>query len=201
MIEGSEGASRSHNDNIATLLAEVQHEYGRPRGDIDSIEKIKKHCRFFFEGKVFVSHTAADAAFCEVNILPPLEEIGLWSHFYMNRTMPDNIIYGYRFMVEYSLYYAKTVVLVVSKDSVESAWVQLEIRWALERPHAFIVCLVDGTPPARLHPKLARERRMGLFGPPLRMVDFRADHASARAMFNTLIHTPRFAPEMARRQT
>jgi hypothetical protein len=193
--------SGSHNDSISALLAEIQRDYGRPRGDIDSIEKIKQHCRSFFEGKVFVSHTAADATFCEANILPPLEEFGLWSHFYMNRTLPDFIIYGYRFMVEYSLYYAKTVVLVVSKHSLESAWVQLEIRWAIERPHALIVCLVDGTPPARLYPKLARERRIGLFGPPLRMIDFHADPAGARALFNALIRTPRFAPEMARRQT
>jgi hypothetical protein len=187
------------DDSIAALVAEIQRDYARTRGDIDGIEKIKEHCRGFFEGKVFVSHTADDAAFCEPNILPPLKKFGLWSHFYMNRTLPAHLVSAYRFMVEYTMYYAKTVVIVVSKHSVGSAWVQLEVRWAIERPHAFIVCLVDGTSPAQLHPKLVHERRFGLFGSLVRLIDFQKDSASARARFNSLIQTPRFAPEMNRR--
>lgn len=187
----------SRPDSIEQLLASIKQEYGEERGaSLRTEQDIKEHCRSFFEGQVFLSHTSKDHEFCNKYIVPVLDQFGLWSYFFMSIGGASPVIAtAYRFMVEYSLFYCKTIIFGVSEASVRSDWVRLEARWAVEQRHPRIICLVDRTAPKDLHIELGQNRRWSLLKPPQRIIPFYEDVTTAQSALNRLLHSPAFAHE------
>lgn len=177
-----------------SLLDLIRADYVRAERDpaISTEEKISERCRFFFEGRIFISHTAGDRAWCVENIVPIVEEIsGPRNYFFLDvgAALPE-VANAYRFMVQYGLYWAKTVVIVVSRQAAVSPWVALETQWALEQRHPIIVCRVDDTEPAVLDGRLAYGHGDGAWGC---VVDL-GDSAPARMRLRSLLSEARFAP-------
>lgn len=187
----------SRPDSIEQLLESIKQEYGKARGASLATEQgIKEHCRSFFEGQVFLSHTSKDHEFCKKYIVPVLDPFGLWSYFFMSVSgASPAIATAYRFMVEYSLFYCKTIIFAVSEASVRSDWVRLEARWAIEQRHPRIICLLDRTAPEDLHIELGHNRRSSLLKPPQRIIRFYEDITRAQSALNRLVHSPAFAHE------
>ena len=183
-------------DSIEQLLASIKQEYGLERGATLSTEQdIKEHCRSFFEGQVFLSHTSKDYEFCRKHIVPVLAQFGLWSYFFMSiGNAHPQLAMAYRFMVEYSLFYCKTIIFAVSEASARSDWVRLEASWAIEQRHPRIICLLDHTAPEDLHAELAQDHPTK-DEPPQQIIPFYQDIKAAQATLNGLLYLPAFAPE------
>jgi hypothetical protein len=180
--------------SIDQLLDSIKQEYTNRGGSLGTEQNIKEHCRSFFEGQVFLSHTSKDHGFCRKYIVPILDRFGLWSYFFMSVGIANPAIAtAYRFMVEYGLYYCKTIIFAVSEASVRSDWVRLEARWAVEQRHPRIVCLVDQTAPEDLHIELGQNCRGSLMKPPQRIIPFDKDVSTAQSVLNRLLHSPAFA--------
>jgi hypothetical protein len=96
-------------------------------------------------------------------------------------------------MVEYSLFYCKTIIFAVSEASVHSNWVRLETTWAVEQRHPRIICLLDQTAPMDLHIELGQDRRWSLWKPPQRIIPFYEDVPKAQSALSRLLHSKRFA--------
>jgi len=181
-------------DTIEKLLESIKQEYSKGRGTgLATEQDIKEHCRSFFEGQVFLSHTSKDHEFCKKYIVPVLEPFGLWSYFFMSVGGGNPAIAtAYRFMVEYSLFYCKTIIIAVSAASVRSDWVRLEARWAVEQRHPRIICLLDQTAAVNLHIELGQNRRWSLWKPPQRIIPFYEDVATAQSVLSLLLHSKKF---------
>jgi hypothetical protein len=180
---------------MGSLLDLIRADYERVEADatLSTEEKISERCRFFFEGRIFISHSAGDRAWCAENIVPIVDEIsGPRNYFFMDigAALPE-IANAYRFMVQYGLYWAKTIIIVVSRKAVLSPWVALELRWALEQRHPIIACRVDDTEPAALDERLAFAGHSG--DVPGCVVDF-GDAAPAQVRLRSLLSEERFAP-------
>jgi hypothetical protein len=100
----------------------------------------------------------------------------------------------YRHLVEYGFYWAKTIVLALSENSLVSHWVKLEAIWAVEQAHPVLVCLMDNTLPSQLHPGLATERPKSSGYPPIRFIDFREDGPDAQRILDELLRMNEFMP-------
>jgi len=182
-------------DSIQDLIKSIKREYLRDRGkNLATERQIREHCRSFFEGQIFLSHTSKDHDFCKECIVPVLAQFGLWSYFFMGIGGADALIVNaYRFMVEYSLFYCKTIIFAISEASVRSDWVRLEARWAIEQRHPRIICLLDGTPPGELHTALEPSAEEPSLQPPQRVIHFYEDIAKAQSTLDGLLHSPAFA--------
>jgi hypothetical protein len=180
---------------MASLLELIRADYKRVEGDptLATEEKVSERCRFFFEGRIFISHTASDRAWCLTNIVPIVEAVsGPRNYFFLDVGIANPAIANaYRVLVQYGLYWSKTVAIVVSRESTLSPWVALETRWALEQRHPIIVCQVDHTDPAALDERLAVA--VISEAPASCVIDFR-DAAPAQARLRSLLTESRFAP-------
>jgi hypothetical protein len=187
----------SRPDSIEQLLESIKKEYGKKRGaSLATEQDIKEHCRSFFEGQVFLSHTSKDHEFCKKYLVPVLDQFGFWSYFFVSVGVANPAIAtAYRFMVEYSLFYCKTIIFAVSEASVRSDWVRLEARWAIEQRHPRIICLLDRAAPEDLHIELGLNRPSSLLKPPQQIIPFYEDMTTAQSALNRLLCSPAFAHE------
>jgi hypothetical protein len=151
-------------------------------------------CRRLFDSKLFVSHTGDDARWCLDTVTPVIEKrYGSHSYFFMSLKIDGSSANVYRVLVEYSLFWAKTIVIALSKHSLDSDWVRLEARWAVDQYHPILVCLMDDTSPAQLHAKLADDWRLD-GRPSVRFIDFRRDIQGVQALLDELLQAAEFAP-------
>jgi TIR domain len=176
------------SDQIQELLRKIDIEY-----DIRKLSRpeIKERCRHFFTGKAFVSHTAADSEWCRRHIVSKIRaEYGYDGCFFLSMAQ-GSIAEFYRVVVEYSFYFSKTIIFAISERSAQSNWARLEAQWAVEQRHPSILCLVDGTPPARLNPDLEKLSR---FSPSV-TVDFSQDESAAEHVLWSTLSREEFAIE------
>jgi len=180
--------------DFASLLQAIKRDYESVPEHMRSAENIREHCRAFFEGKIFVSHTAADTEFCKRNIIPLLEPFGVFGHFFLSMATGDpRIVRSYRFMVEYSLFYCKTVLIILSNKSVGSEWCQLEAKWAVEQKHPIIICRVDSSKASVLDARLRR----AAIAPNVPQLDFFRDEAKSRNRLHKLLQSANYAPPIS----
>jgi hypothetical protein len=184
----------SQSKSLENLLESIKQEYRKDRGaSLRTEQDIKEHCRFFFEGQLFLSHTAADHEFCKKHIVPVLNAFGPRSYFFMSiaSTTPA-IVNAYRFMVQYSLFYCKTVIFALSHASVQSEWVRLEATWTVEQRHPRILCLLDETKPEELHLEFGHHCHR-VVEVPQRFIRFYEDIPAAQVKLGQILHLPEFA--------
>jgi hypothetical protein len=186
----------------------------KDHGDFGSQDKIDAWCEFGFLGKVFISHTAPDAEWCEKHIVSMMRReftrpFNEQSYFFLSKASPEwqskasetslpewqrKLHFAF---VESSFKYAKTVIIVVSENSRQSDWMSAESRWAIKQKHPIIICLRD-----RIDPTFLR-KELRAFPPdyvyagnvPVRVVDFSGDPDEAGQALLTLLRMPEFRPE------
>jgi hypothetical protein len=179
---------------MAELLRRVKAEYKTSRGaTLETEQQVKEHCRFFFQGQVFVSHTAVDSDWCQKHIIAALNK-RRHGVFFVSLAQDPVFANAYRFMVEYSMYYCKTVIIALSQRSLLSTWTSLEAQWAVSQRHPIIVCRIDDSDPRQLHPALGT-RWFSLLRSPLEIISFEQDPIAAGETLRTLMRQREFAPE------
>jgi hypothetical protein len=183
---------------VEALIDAIKQDYDNLPDFLDSPSKIMDHCRFFFEGRIFVSHTAADSDWCRANVVSVVEQrFGPFSYFFLSLATGDpRIVNAYRFMVEYSMNYAKTVIIALSERSVVSAWATLEAQWAVRQGHPLIVCRMDDTRPSRLSAAFSPYRLFLSRKTPRKVIDFRST-GPARDQLNESLAEPPFKVDRA----
>jgi hypothetical protein len=119
--------------------------------------------------RVFISHSSADAAFVEAEILPPLRRrrIRYWYSPEDIQTSQD-----WEKSIRKGLESCEWFLVVMSGRSARSPWVRREVQWAMENRRDHVV-------PIRAEPCDLKDWPLGLDG--IQHVDFSKDKEQARA--------------------
>jgi hypothetical protein len=192
-----EQLQKEYADNFAHMQAykSMLQDKGIVVASDDPREIAKELCRNVFGNKLFVSHTGDDANWCIDTILPVIEKrFGKHSYFFMSLATDAQEANIYRVLVEYSFYWAKTIIIALSAKSLTSHWVKLEAKWAVEQRHPIIICFMDESRPAQLHPGFSEEGQSSQGMRALRFIDFRLDLTDAQKLLDELLQAEEFAP-------
>jgi hypothetical protein len=174
-------------DAQADILLSIEEEYRAHRRTRDEVREV---CELFYRGTIFVSHTSADREWIRENIVSLLiEKYGYLGFFFLSQASPGNIAEAERVLVEYAFQNAKTVLIVLSGDSVISEWVRLEAQWAIDQSHPIILCRRHGVDAARL-------ANFPWGAAPVVEIDFSRDVPSGQRQLMELLHRPEFAPDI-----
>ena len=176
-------------DGTQKLLEEITELYRQNPGGAD---EIRERAKWFFTGKIFVSHTSTDHEFCVKYIVPTVSQFGVWGHFYLNwkHGLPAE---AYRNLVEFALAFSKTVIIVASNNYLKSAWAKLEVRWTVQQKHPIIICLLDDIPLNLIHPKLRTNRWYDICSLPRAVIDFGRPDIGIGEL-DRLLHSNEFRP-------
>jgi hypothetical protein len=90
----------------------------------------------------------------------------------------------YQWFVALAFEFAKTVLIVISKESVQSKWPRTEAEWTFYSDQ----CLKDGTFVDLLHADLVHNRKER--GLPLVLIDFASHGQAADEELKALLDTP-----------
>jgi hypothetical protein len=181
-------------DEGSGLLSQL-HEQLNEKGP----EFIEARAEFEYGRKVFISHTVADSAWCEQHILAFMRSAFVPEHlykeesyFFLNRASAEYLKDTYYVFVEFALRYAKSIVIVVSRNAIGSQWVRFETHRALEQKQPLIVCLTDGTDPRLLRNEFSEASRPEI---PVAYVDFTRNPPDPDALLQSLLRSPLYQPE------
>jgi len=124
--------------------------------------------------KVFVSHSVKDREFVEYELIRPLQRHGIETWY-----SKDAIDTGARWEKEIveGLKSCDWFLVVLSRESVQSDWVEAEVHWAMdERANRIVPVLIDDCDPADLHLKLRQ----------VQFVDYRENRDQAKKKLLTV---------------
>jgi hypothetical protein len=155
----------------------------------------KDQAEFFWTGKVFVSHTTKDSAWCQHNIVRPINrQFGQDTCFFLNKESGDRMLQNHFQVIIHSFKFTKTVIVTISENSQQSVWMPFETQWAVEQSHPIVLCLKDNTDPSFLRQEFAEFWRPS--SPlPIALIDFREDAARASVDLVSMVGIPEFKPE------
>src|ERR1051325_6378782 len=140
------------DETLKKILGSIEADYQAFDGDVD---RLRRQIARRYRGTFFVSHTAADSAWCKHHIVTPIAyKYGHHSYFFLSSAQDAFTVKWHRIAVQSAFVAAKTIVCAVSQRSLLSDWTKLEALWAVEQRHPVIACLIDDADPSFLHPDL-----------------------------------------------
>lgn len=113
-----------------------------------------------FAGNTFISHTVADHARVEREIVGGVSKAAGRCFFLLSRRLLESFGMGgaefsYCALVSGALTSCKTIVICLSSQAAQSDWVAWECSTAMAQGHPIVVCALDETRPEVLDPQLA----------------------------------------------
>jgi hypothetical protein len=151
---------------------------------------------FTWTGKPFISHTSPDTDWCEEHIVRPIRATShYWmeSCFFLSNASDSKQLQYHLMAIGLSFKFTKTIIVAISNNSLNSAWMRLETRWAIEQSHPVIICLRDDTDPAMFRQEFAEHKRPSYSHLPIEVVDFRKGGATGQLL--SLLEKAEFKPE------
>jgi len=153
---------------------------------------------FMWTGTIFVSHSCTDDSWCRDNIIQPIDQqFGRDYRFYSNSNERQNNGNDdvYFQLIAGALNFAKTVLVISSRNSHGSNWVRFETRAAVQQRHPIILCRIDNTDPADLRDEFADAQRSSFRHLPILLIDFQQDAAIGTQQLLGLLELPEFKPQ------
>ena len=165
-----------------------------------SVAELDDACRLLFSGKIFISHTAADSLWCKTHVVRLVAAaFGYDSFFFLSSADTKHKVETHRVAVTFAFKYTKTIIIALSQRSVRSNWARLEASWAVEQKHPIIICRIDDTDPAVLHPDLGKRRWFDFKArPPRTSADFSRDVAVGEKEFTSFLGKKEFRADIDR---